>query len=94
MTWLYVLALISWAGVLAYMTPAVWSIYVARTRHGDPARLVCLLYAMLMIGFLFRRVVARETSWDEALAVLLIASIKVAAATLFTARTYGRGRRV
>lgn len=94
MTWLYVLALTAWAGVLAYMTPAVWSIYVRKTRHGDPARLVCLLFAMLMIGFLFRRVVTEETGWDESMAVLLAASIAVAGVTLFTARTYGRGRRV
>lgn len=94
MTWLYVLALMMWAAVLAYMAPAVWSIYRALTRHGDPARLVCLLFALLQIGFLFRRVVAHETGWDSSLAVLLTASIGVALLTLFTARTYGRGRHV
>lgn len=94
MTWLYILALMSWGAVLAYMTPAVWSIYRAMIRQGDPARLVCLLFAMLQIGFLFRRVVAGETHYDSAMAVLLVASIGVAGLTLFTARTYGRGRRV
>lgn len=94
MTWLYALALIAWAGVLAYMGPAVWSIYVRRTRRGDPARLVCLLFALLQIGFLFRRVVSMETAWDDAMAVLLTASIGVSVLTLFTARTYGRGRHV
>lgn len=94
MTWLYVLTLIAWASVLAYMAPAVWSIYRAMTRHGDPARLVCLLFALLQIGFLFRRVVSRETEADGSMAVLLTASIGVAFLTLFTARTYGRGRHV
>ena len=94
MSWLYGLALLSWAAVLCYMTPAVWSIYVAQTRHGDPARLVCLLFAATMIGFLARRLIVRQVTVDPSMIVLLIASIGVAIFTLHTARTYGRGKRV
>lgn len=93
MTWLYILALMSWGAVLAYMTPAVWSVYTRQSRTGDPARLVCFLYAFLMCGFLTRRLTVGATDgWT--MGVLLIGSASVAGITLYTARGYGRGNRV
>lgn len=94
MTWLIWLALASWVAVAAYMAPAAWSIYVKIGRRGDPARLVCLLFALLSVAGLGRRLILQDTDVGPALATLLVAHITVAAFTAYTARSYGRGPRV
>lgn len=94
MVWLFVTAILSWLAVLAYMAPALWSLYVSQGRHGDPARLVCATFSLLIIGFLTRRVIKGETAWDWSLASLLVAAVGVAAFTIYVAHKYGRGRRV
>jgi len=88
------LAIASWLAVAAYMVPALWSLYVSQGRHGDPARLVCALFSLLMIGFLSRRLIRGEVTADLSMIALLIASICVAGFTLYVAKTYGRGQRV
>lgn len=94
MACLFWLALSAWVVVVAYMAPAVWAIYLSRGRRGDPARLVCLLFALLSIAGLARRILLKDTAWDTPLAVILLGHIGVAAVTVFTARVYGRGSRV
>lgn len=91
---LYVAAVTAWAAVIAYMAPAVWSIYVRQTRKGDPARAICLLYAALMCGFLARRIAFEGMAGGWAVGALLAASTGVAVLTLRVAYGYGRGSRV
>lgn len=94
MIWLYGLTLTMWVAVFLYMLPAAWSIYIRQQRWGDPARLVCMLFALLQIGGLTRRVVVSEMAADAWMIGQLLASIGVAALTLKMAHSYGRGHRV
>ena len=93
MAWLYAAAFLSWGVVLIYMIPSVWRVYV-RTHHwNDPARLLALLVAALMMGFLGRRLAHGELASDPAMIGLLLADIAVATFTLCLGHSYGRGRR-
>ncbi len=87
-------AILIWVAVVFYMAPAVWSLYVRQGRWGDPARLYCMLVALVFIGFLARRVAHGELAYDGTMVGLLFACIGLAIFTLHLARTYGRGRRV
>lgn len=89
MTALRILNAIAWTLVFAYMAPALWSILRARARGGDPARLVCAAFAVLVVGFNLRWLLIPESVAVQA--ALYALSMVVAWFTIATARSYGRG---
>lgn len=91
---LFWMAILTWVAVVGYMTPAVYSLYVRQGRWGDPARLYCMMVALVFIGFFARRVTHGETEFDLPLLGLVLASIGLGVFTMHLARTYGRGGRV
>ena len=91
---LITLAILSWLGVLGFTTPSLWALYTSRGRRGDPGRLLCALFALLMVGMLSRRVLVQESTSDISIIGLMIAAIGVAGFTIYIAVAYGRGHRV
>lgn len=94
MIWLTWAALLAWAGVVFYMAPSAVSIYVRTARVNDPFRFVCLLFGLVSIAGLGRRIAVIPGDGDWLLIGVLLAHVAVAGLSIVFAQARGRGDRV